>query len=322
MSSASPQLGKTIPETYKASGRVPVSGLILSLVVLIPAAVLMGILYSGSVVWVPFIKLRFLLTCLYGGALGGLTGVVCRSLKFRSHLMVGLMTLAVVAISYYASWAIHQAMVIWRFEGMSDDVTACAMFGWMPQSVYAWAGYIHDEGLWAMGKNGNATSGIMVCILWAVELLAIVGVAWASKTTYGTAPFCEECNQWTEETKELAQLPVSPSDPAWTKFSEGDLDSVKRLQVVQNVPEYVELQLAACPSCQTSDYVSAVGVTLSAGKDGEIQKNEDDIVRHLRISRAQRDELQQFAVMMQEAVAEMDAATDEELAGDDGAAPA
>ncbi|QDT10350.1 hypothetical protein [Planctomycetes bacterium K23_9] len=313
MSSVAPQFGKTAVETYKHSGRVPVSGLILSLVVLVPIAVLLGAIYSGAVVWVPFIKLRGLLTCFYGGAIGGIVGTVCRAMKFRSTLFVSLMTLLIVAISYYASWASHQAFVIWRFDGMSDDVTASAIAGFLPQNIYEWASYIHDNGLWAMGKNGNAMSGIGVCVLWAVELLTILGVAWVSRATYGTAPFCENCNQWTQETRELAELPVSPDDPAWQKFAAGDLDAVKRLQVVQNVPQYVELQLAACGTCQESDYVSAVGITLVTDKEGEITKKEDDIVRHLHISRAQRDELQQFAVMMAEAVDAMDEETDEEL---------
>ena len=191
-----------------------------------------------------YIKLRGLLTCVYGGALGGLTGVLCRTFKFRSKLFVVLMTLAAVAISYYASWAIHQAVVLWRFNGMSDDVTASATFGWLPHNIYAWATYIHDEGLWAMGKNGGAMSGLGICAVWAVELIMIVGIAWVAKSTYGTAPFCEDCNRWTEETNELAQLPVSPSDPAWQRFADGDLDAVKRLQVVSDSPQYVEMQLA------------------------------------------------------------------------------
>lgn len=322
MSSVSPQLGKTVAETYKHSGRVPPAGLVVALLILIPSAIMLGVIYSGGVVFVPFIKLRGLLTCVYGGALGGLVGIVCRTTKFRSNLFVGFMTILAIVVSYYASWAVHAAFVIWRFDGWSDDVVASGIAGWLPQNIYAWSSYIHDEGLWAMGKNGGAMSGIGVCILWLVEFLVIAGVAWVARSTYGTAPFCEDCNQWTEETKELAHLPVSPADPAWERFTHGDLDAIKRLQVVQNVPQYVELQLAACPKCQNSDYVSAVGVSLTAGKDGEIQKNETDIVRHLRISRSQRDEITEFAAMLNEAVAEMDQDVDAELSDGSDESPA
>ncbi len=186
MSSVAPALGKTVAETYRSSGRVPISGLILAFVILLPAAILLGVMYSGAVVWIPFVKLR------------------------------GLITLV-----------------------------------------------------------------------------------------YGSAPFCEDCNEWTEETPRLADLPVSPHDPAWKEFADGDLDAVKRLKVELNPSEFVALELAACSHCQNSDFVSAVGIQLMADSNGEVKAIETDIVRHLRISREQLNVLKEFANVMADAVEAM-----------------
>ncbi len=311
MSDTSPMLGSTNPEIYKHSGKVPISGLLLAFVILVPAAVVLGIVYSGAVVFVPFIKLRGLVTFFYGGILGALTGLVCYHAKFRSHFFVLLVTLAVAFLSYYVSWAVHAAFVVWSQNGFTEDVMPMAAVGFLPNFIIDWATYIYEEGIWGMGAGG-AISGWQVVGLWVLEALIIFGTALAAKSVYGTAPFCEDCNSWTEETKELAQLPVSPADPAWQQFAQGNLDAVKKLQIVQNVPQYVELQLAACPTCANSDFISAVGITLTANKEGEIQKSETDIVRHLRITHAQKEGIQQFAVAMAEAVAEMSGAEDDD----------
>ena len=312
-------------ETYKHSGKVSVGGMVLAAAILIPAAILLGAIYSALVVYVPFVKLRGLITLLYGGALGALAGAVFRMAKFRSPLFVALGTLAFTAVSYYVCWAVHAGFVILRFDGFSEDVPVAFLNGFLPQNVLGWAQYIYDEGLWGMG-GGNPLKGTGVLILWAVEALVIFGTAFVAKATYGNSPFCEDCNQWTEETKELAQLPVSAEDPAWQQFAAGDLDAVKRLQVVQDAPQYVELQMATCSSCERSDFVSAVGVTLTANNEGEIQKHESDIVRHLKITRSQANEIQEFAVAMAQAYEELSGEDPDDVqpiegADDDGSDP-
>ena len=317
MSETTLSLGTTRPEIYKHSGRVSISGLVLALVILVPTAMVMGVVYSGAVVFIPFVKLRGVATFFYGGALGALTGTVCYRAKFRSHFLVLLATLGVAFLSYYTSWAVHPAFMALSQGESIKDVIPMAIVGFLPTVIFAWAQLIFDNGIWGMGAGG-AISGWSVVGLWVLEALLIFGTALAAKSVYGNAPFCEDCNGWTEETKELAQLPVSPDDPAWQQFAQGNLDAVKKLQIIQNVPQYVELQLAACPSCTNSDFISAVGVTLTANKEGEIQKHETDIVRHLRITHAQKEEIQKFAVAMAEAVEAMS----EEVDDPDAIAPA
>lgn len=305
MSVSTPAFGSTGPEIYKHSGKVPIGGLVLAVVILVPAAIILGALYSAAAVYIPFVKLRGIATFFYGGALGALCGTVCYHAKFRSHAFVLLTTLLVSFISYYTSWAVHPALLAMSQGEAFGDVIPMAIVGFMPQVIIGWAQLIFNEGIWGMGAGG-AIKGWSIIGVWVLEALIIFGTALAAKMVYGNAPFCEVCNCWTEETKELAQLPVSPQDPAWQQFSQGDLDAVKKLQVAQEIPQYVELQLAACPSCTSSDYISAVGITLTANKEGEIEKHEADIVRHLRITHAQKDEIQQFAVAMAEAVAAME----------------
>ncbi len=307
MSSVPNKLGKTrTGETYKHSGKVPAKGMLLVAFALIPFAIVMGVLYSFGIVYLPFMKIRVVVTLFFGGALGGLSAIVCHKAKFRSRLAVFLVILLVSATSYYASWAVHHTAFGLRKGALNvPNAAVDALEGFAPKNIYRWAKIIHDNGIWSVGK-GKKLKGIGVCILWALEALIIFGTAISSRGKFGSAPFCEDCDEWTNETVDLANLPVAPDDPAWDKFSTGDLDAVKKLQLVVDSMQYVELQVATCPTCENSDFVSAVGVVLKHGKDGEFDKKTKPIVRHLRISRTQHDEIQAFASAMAEAVATMD----------------
>lgn len=285
---------------YRHSGRVPVGGLALALAILIPIAVVAGVLYSGAVVFLPFIKLRGLLSFAYGGGIGAVVGVVCKYAKFRNRFMVALTTLIITAVSYYAAWAVHCAWVVMSQQGFSGDVVMTAVLGFLPQAMFEWGRFIFENGIWI--QNGNPTDGWEAVAGWVIEAAIVFSTAFVARKTYGTAPFCEDCDVWTEETKQLADLPVLPSDPAWQQVASGQIAAIRKLQLAQDTPQYVELQLASCPSCTISNFLSAVGVTMALNKAGEIQKQEADIFRGMQISNEQKDEILDFAGELAEAV--------------------
>lgn len=292
------------PLLYKHSGKVPISGMAMAAVVLVPLAVVLGVIYSGAVVYVPFIKLRGLITLLYGGALGAIAGWVGYQFKFRSNLKVALMALAFALVSYYSAWAVHPAFVI--TDLFSVDFFATALVGFFPPMIIDWMNYIYTEGIWAQGAAGNAMNGWEVVAIWALEAAIVFGCAFvAHAATYPNRPFCEVCNRWTDETQELAVLPVSTADPAWQQVRSGNLGAIKKLQITPgDNASYVELRLAECPTCQSNDFLSAIGITLVMN-DGNLEKKESDIFRHMSITDAQRQEITSFAEAMAAAVAEL-----------------
>lgn len=301
---------------YRHSGRVPISGLMIAMLVLVPFAIIAGIVYSGIVVYLPFLKLRCVITFLYGGLLGLVAGTVCRATKFRNHFAVAIMTLLITAISFYAAWAVHCAWFVQSQEGFSKDVFLVALTGFDPRMIYGWGEYIFENGLWV--KNGNPHDGYEAVIGWVLEALIIFVMAFVSRKVYGNQPFCEDCNEWTSETKELAVLPVSATDPAWQTVIGGNVSSIRKLQLAPDSNRYVELQLASCPSCTSSDFLTAVSVELRLNKEGNLEKNESDIFRALTISADQKAEVIEFADQMAEAQKIMQEEADAEMiSGDD-----
>ncbi|MDV6028629.1 MAG: hypothetical protein F9B45_00660 [Phycisphaera sp. RhM] len=316
--------GSTIvsaPTLYRHSGKVSPASLVIAAVVLIPLGVLSGAIYSAAVVYLPFIKLRGLVTFFVGGGFGLIAGSLCFKLKYRSRLMTFLTVIGFTAIGYYSSWAVHPALVFGPGE-LGGDFVPLMIQGFDPIVILGWMKGIFAEGIWAMGGGGaGALSGWGAVAIWVLEAALIFGTAYVSgMAAYGNRPFCEHCYRWNDETEELAVLPVSTTDPAWMQIRNGNFDALKKLQIASDSDAaYVELRLADCPTCDESDYLSAIGITLTVD-EGQLKKNETDIFLHLSVTRAQRDEIVDFAVAMAEAVQLMkeeeeafnEAATDED----------
>ena len=294
------------PNLYQHSGKVPATSLVIAAVVLIPLAILLGVIYSAAVVWIPFIKLRGCVTVVYGLGLGGIAGALAYQLKFRNHIIVFLMALSFVSLSYYTSWAVHPAFVYSLDFGFDADFFATFVIGFMPQVIVSWMMQIYADGLWAMNANGNAIAGFGAVAIWLIEAGVIFGGALVtSGAAYGNRPFCEICDRWTDETQELAILPVSKKDPAWQQVRAGDLDGLKKLQIQSDdASSYVELRLAECPTCDSNDFLSAIGITLTMN-NGNVQKNESPVFRHMTITDAQREEILGFAQALASAVADL-----------------
>lgn len=300
---------------YRHSGRVPISGLMIAMMLLVPFAIIAGIVYSGIVVYLPFLKLRCVITVLYGGLLGVVAGTVCRTTKFRNHFAVAMMTLVIAAISLYAAWAVHCAWFIQSQQGFNKDVILVAVTGFDPRAIVGWGEYIFENGLWV--RNGNPHDGYEAVVGWVVEALIVFVLAFVSRKVYGNQPFCEDCNAWTNETKELAALPVSSDDPAWQTVIGGNVSSIRKLQLAPDANRYVELQLASCPTCTRSDFLTAVSVEMSVNKEGNLERKESDIFRALAISADQKAEVIEFAQQMAEAQKIMQEEADAALIGGD-----
>ncbi|MEM0926476.1 MAG: hypothetical protein AAGJ83_10600 [Planctomycetota bacterium] len=306
------------PALYKASGRVSPTSLTLAAVILIPLGILLGAIYSAAVVYLPFIKLRGLVTVGTGFVLGGIAGKLCYRLKYRSKFFAVLTILGFISIAYYSSWAVHPAL-FFGLDQLGNDAIPTMLNGFDPRVIISWMEAIYQNGLWGMG-GGNAMSGIAVVAIWLLEAGIIFGFGYVTGvTSYGIRPFCEQCNCWNDETQDLAVLPVSMTDPAWLQIRNGNFDALRKLQIDENRnSSYVELRLADCSACEESDYLSAIGITLSVD-NGELKKNETYIFKHLSITRLQRDEIVEFAEAMAAAVEEMNQIDEEELAEDDAA---
>jgi hypothetical protein len=295
------------PPLYRRSGKVSPFSLTIAALLLVPLGVLLGAAYSAAVVYLPFIKLRGLITFFFGVLLGAIAGRLCYSLKYRSGMLTALTVIGFASVAYYTCWAVHPALVLGPAK-LQDGFVPLLLQGFDPRVIWWWMNQVFQEGIWQVGAGGGALSGWAVVVVWLIECGVIYAMAFVTGMgAYGNTPFCEHCHRWNNETEDLAVLPVSTTDPAWNQIRNGNFDALKKLQVVSGQQNaYVELRLAECPTCDESDFLSAIGIHLEMN-DGQLKKKENDIFRHLSISRQQHDEILAFAEAMAEAVKEMNA---------------
>ncbi len=86
------------PTIYRRSGKVSPVSMTLAAVVLIPLGRVLGIAHSAAVVYLPFIKLRGLVTFFAGMGLGVIAGGLCYKLKFRNLIMTLLVILGFTTV--------------------------------------------------------------------------------------------------------------------------------------------------------------------------------------------------------------------------------
>ena len=155
------------PVTYQPSGKVPPSSLVIAAAVLIPLGILFGAAYSAAVVYLPFIKFRGLVTFFVGAGIGVVAGGLCYRLKYRSRMMAFLTIFGFTAVAYYASWAVHPALVIGPGQ-LGKGFVPVLIQGFDPGTILAWMKGIFNDGIWGMG-GGGALSGWLAVAFWIVE---------------------------------------------------------------------------------------------------------------------------------------------------------
>jgi|GEM_PF-2213385 len=288
------------PNFYSSSGLVPVAAWIMVAALLIPLAFVSGIVYCAAVVLIPAVKLRWIASVGLGWVLGGLAAKVCRLGKVRASLFAVLAAGLAVAAAYYAAWGVHRALLIAAGLGVDVQLNQALLRGFLPGEIVRWMG-------WQVRNGGGAgIGGLPLVGVWLVELGAII---YFTRTTFLAAwdqrPFCEPCDCWTIGPEEIANLPVSPSDPAWQRVIEVGPEAIRKLQLTEDGSERVVLSVHCCPECDRSNYLSAAGGGWQANAEGETSYQELTVLRSMAVTSRQMEELRALNEELEEAYREL-----------------
>ena len=288
---------------YRHSGRVPFSGLIICGIVFSTLAVFGGAIYSAAIVYLPFVKLKLVITLVFGCVVGSIVGSICGFAKLRNRFMVMAMAMLTMLLFYYVAWGTHAFWLVARLEGMDMAVKDVGVSGILPHNVLSWSDHLFRNGLWSMNAAGDPIKGWFLVALWTVEAVTLFYTTWAlAGSTYSSKPFCESCNQWTDLNIGVAELPVAADDPAWSEIAQGRLETLRKLKLATDIPTYVRVDLAQCSSCEQCDHMLASGITMVVDNEGNLSPVETPIVEYLAVTRKQSDEINEFAKEMQEAM--------------------
>ncbi len=257
---------------YKHSGKSPIGGVALTLVVGSAGGVLLGGLYAALIYWIPFVFLLFILTLGLGGLLGAMAGGLAAAGKIRHNGVTTLLAFVVSAVAYYTHW------VVWVYLMMGDAFFALEDLWFLMRGIA-------ETGPWAV--FGWTPTGGALWTIWAIEGVVIVGMGAAGAHVATDVPFCEATNQWTEE------------NTLGTRFRAVDpsisIDSPSALLGILE-PEhgttgtFSEVTVFTAPNselrCVTLDVV-----TLEYDDDGKEEKNNTTVVKQMIFDRGSYDKL-------------------------------
>jgi hypothetical protein len=267
----------TTPEFYRHSGRSGALGVPSATVAGLAAALVLGVVYTYAINWIPFIYVNFFATLGLGFAVGVAVGIGGQLGKIRNTKICAVIGFLCGLAALYIAWAFDPLARIGRDEGI---------IAWDITTIFSWMKIGYDEGFWSLGGAG-AVSGIFVAIVWVIEAAMIVGLSTLMALVYAEDdPFCEDCNAWTEKEATVATLwPAEDDEKSLPALLEGDLTALTTLGRVQG-SKYprLELDLSTCPKCDASNYLTVKLCDKTVDKDGDISTNEEALLSNMVVA--------------------------------------
>ncbi|HTI50702.1 MAG TPA: hypothetical protein VL475_07120, partial [Planctomycetaceae bacterium] len=163
------------------------------------------------------------------------------------------------------------------------------LVGLNPLVMASYMKVFYENGLWGIGKQGGAVSGLPLLAIWLAEAGVIVGLAglmpWSD---FKQNVFCEACDNWTKVEKDVVRLQDVAGDELSRRVVGGDFAA---LQDVPKAPldsmQFLRINLACCESCAETNALELERVTIKLDKDNKPSEKTSTLFNRLLISNAE-----------------------------------
>jgi hypothetical protein len=276
-------------QTYSASGIVPVTGGIVTALAGLIAAAISGFVYAYAFHWMPIGFVRILFCLLYCFVIGITIATIGKWAKIRSPLFITIVALASTLVGLWIYWGAYQ----WAKEGAGAGLAA-----WSPGGLIAFGQRLFEDGSFKIRRS--TIDGWLLVGFWIVEagvmLVSIVGSAQA----HVWQPFCETCQEWTTTNAGLIRLSASGDEPAISQALAGDFAMLATLPLASaKTTPHVRLDLATCPQCPHSNYLSLSSVAIKIDRKGKERTTEQSLLSHGLLTAVQAEMIRQLAHVLQ-----------------------
>src|SRR5262245_50978108 len=234
--------------TYQHSGIVPALGAMQALAIGSAAAVVLGIAYSFSFYYIPYVYLNLLLAVVFGAGVAWTTGWAAGEGKIRNTAVTVALAVVATLVGIWAEWGVapyamapaSELGAYWKEFGLAT-FTPWAILGLMEE--------LFVNGSWGLAA-GQMVNGWTLFALWFVEAGVVIGLA--ATTAYSQIadkPYCEACDTWiASETPHL--YAGNGYEKAWSDVKHGDFDALADTeQATGSEPTYIKVTLHVCDSC-------------------------------------------------------------------------
>jgi hypothetical protein len=269
--------------TYRHSGAMPPLGILLIVGSGAVTACVLGVVYSFANYYIPFIYFHFFFALGLGGAIGGAVVWAARTGKVRNMHLLGIYGAAFGLLGLYAAWG---ADPLARF-----GIEKFGFRAFHPSFMTHYMKVFYHQGFWTLGhagqKGGDLVSGVFLGAIWLAEAGVIVGIAtWIAWRGISSQPFCETCKRWTVTEANVQWLaPFSGQAQSLEQVKAGELAALDDFdRAPANARAYLQLDLARCPKCRQSNFLSIYNCQRTVDKNGKPKVNKIAVVENLIIA--------------------------------------
>jgi len=266
-------------QTYSHSGAISPTGAIGALIASLSAAVLCGFIYAYAFAYIPHIVLNAAVTVVFGLALGFIVAQAAERGKIRNNVIVGCLAIATALFGLYVYWGAY----FWALVGF-NKVRQVGLYAFTPWGLYEFAAHLYAKGSWSFSE-GNPVAGWFLASLWILEAVVVVGLVAIVSQLNAQRPYCESCQSWTDLQRGVARLLASGGEPAWDKVLAGELPALAEFRPAPPGSwMYVRLDLARCPTCEQSRFLTISQVMLQTDSKGKTSETTRSLVTNAIIT--------------------------------------
>jgi hypothetical protein len=212
--------------------------------------------------------------------------------------------LVVTLASYYFSWAVWLSILV---SGDDFSVSSWTLAS-HPLGLWGVLQLVNEKGAWSIGrgygssKNREAVSGVLLWVFWAAEALTVlVGsmvTAWGALTV---DPFCESCDVWCEEEKDLVSVRAAEPDELKRRLEAKDFGYLKAVGPRgAGDAEWCQLDLHRCKVCGRMNALSVSRQKMTVDRKGKSSVSSTNVFHGLLLTEADVRDLRQVCFELTE----------------------
>ncbi len=266
---------------YQHSGRAPAVEVVVAIVLGTVAAALGGYAYSHLAVVTPILKVCLLLVCALGYGVGSVVSWRMKAGHIRSPGAATLVGLICGTVALYVAWGADSIA-----RGALPAGTP-AMLAFSPEWLVQYVERFYRNGFWSFSGNGVNVTGAWLVVFWVAEAFVIVMVpVVVARDELDLLTYCETCCAWCEPKPGISRLAPSDAVALAKRVEAGELHALAETPAAgANDAVAVRLDLARCPSCSDSNYLSLQRVSVVIDKRGRRKESSELLVSNVRLSK-------------------------------------
>lgn len=261
----------------------------LALAGTVVAAWVLSFVYGLAGHYSPLVYLNLLLAYVFGWLVGRIGQGFLRKYRIDGKMAATAVGLVGGLCAVYLAWPAYFWVVTdFNFSTYKESLVD-------PVGIWETLRYISENPLWSIksGKNSSPWPAAFYFLVWAGELVLIVGVAVkVCRSFVRDNLLCDHCRDWVAPSGDFARLAIPAEGQAalMAALPAGDVSALPDLPRVSDEEAeapgaWLEVKGFACPNCQGKDeYVTVSLVSLDvAKKKDSLERSEKVLARLIRI---------------------------------------